>query len=255
MQSYQLIGIGSVILGLISLALPWAEARFLGFGKTIYGFTTDGVTSFILLVICLGLLLTEGSKWKAITIIVLSLIGLGVTVATIVNAYTSFQQQLGPLAEAIVSWGPGIGLMIIASLGMLIASILFLRYQLKPRIWYAPSGQYSPIWTEAESASPTQATVSSTKMAGAVTERPTRPTQKVKVEVVAMGTSIICNRCGKESPLTSSTCTSCGAAFQKATYGLRCPVCSAPLKIAKRISADRFVCTQCFSDLRVYLAS
>jgi ribosomal protein L37E len=254
MQPYQLIGIGSVILGLISLALPWAEARFLGFGKTIYGFTTDGVISFILLVVCLGLLLTKGSKWKAITIIVLSLIGLGVTVATIVNAYTSLQ-QLGPLAEAIVSWGPGIELMIIATLGMLIASILFLRYQLKPRIWGAPSDQYSPIWTEAESASPMQTAVESPRGAGAVTARPALPAQKVRVEVVAMGSSIVCRRCGRESPLTSSSCTSCGAAFRKATYGLRCPACSAPLKIAKRISADRFVCSQCFSDLRVYLAS
>ena len=254
MQPYQLIGIGSVILGLISLALPWVEARFLGFGKTVYGFTTDGVISFILLVVCLGLLLTKGSKWKAITIIVLSLIGLSVTVATIVNAYTSLQ-QLGPLAEAIVSWGPGIGLMIIATLGMLIASILFLRYQLKQRIWCAPSGQYSPIWTEAESASPMQATVDSSRVAGAVRERPARPAQRVRVEVVAMGNSIVCRRCGRESPLTSSYCASCGAAFQKATYGLRCPACSAPLKIAKRISSDRFVCTQCFSDLRVYLAS
>jgi ribosomal protein L37E len=137
----------------------------------------------------------------------------------------------------------------------LVAGISFLRYKPKSRILAAPSGQYAPIRARAESWGSMQATVETSRLAGAVTARPARPAQRVRVEVVARGNSIVCRRCGRESPLTSSSCASCGAAFQKATYGLRCPACSAPLKIAKRISSERFVCTQCFSDLRVYLAS
>ena len=137
----------------------------------------------------------------------------------------------------------------------LMAGISFLRYKPKSRILAAPSGQYAPIWAQAEPVSPMRTAVESSRVANAVTARPARPAQRVRVEVVARGNSIVCRRCGRESPLTSSSCASCGAAFQKATYGLRCPACSAPLKIAKRISSDRFVCTQCFSDLRVYLAS
>jgi hypothetical protein len=137
----------------------------------------------------------------------------------------------------------------------LMAAISFLRYRPYPRTWGAPVAPHLPVRTRAERMGPLQIAGEASRGAGAVTTRPARPAQKVRVEVVSMGTSIICSRCGNESPLTSSSCASCGAAFQKAPYGLRCPACSAPLRIAKRISADRFVCTQCYSDLRVHLAS
>ncbi len=137
----------------------------------------------------------------------------------------------------------------------LMAGVSFLRYRPYSRTWGAPVAQHMQVRTRTERMGRLQITGEVSRGAGAVTTRPERPLQKVRVEVVSMGTSIICSRCGNESPLTSSSCTSCGTAFQKAPYGLRCPVCSAPLKIAKRISADRFVCTQCFSDLRVRLTS
>ncbi|MCS7094748.1 MAG: zinc ribbon domain-containing protein [Thaumarchaeota archaeon] len=74
---------------------------------------------------------------------------------------------------------------------------------------------------------------------------------KVKVLALSTGTSLICSKCGSESAIESLSCTSCGHRFNKVSYGLRCPVCSAPLSSAKRISVERFVCQQCFSDLSV----
>ncbi len=137
----------------------------------------------------------------------------------------------------------------------LMAGISFLRYRPTSWVWGARSATYAPVRTGAEPGFQLQTTGMSSRGTDAVTTRQASKVRRVRVEVVAMGTSMICSRCGKESPLTSVSCASCGTAFQKTSYGLRCPVCSAPLKIAKRISADRFVCTQCFSDLRVYLTS
>ena len=155
-----------------------------------------------------------------------------------------FGGLLASMLVAAIQVGYGVYIAVFASI------VMFVAFFIK-----TGGRQYAPIRARAESWGSMQATIESSRLANAVTARPARPAQRVRVEVVARGNSIVCRRCGRESPLTSNSCTSCGAAFQKATYGLRCPACSAPLKIAKRISADRFVCTQCFSDLRVYLAS
>jgi len=137
----------------------------------------------------------------------------------------------------------------------LMAGISFHLYRPRSRILGTPSAPYAPITTRTQAGGSLQMRGETLRETGAVTTRPASPVQQVRVEVVAIGTSIVCVRYGKESPLTSSSCPSCGAAFQKVSYGPRCPACSASLKIAKRISEDRFVCTQCFSDLRVSLAS
>ncbi len=137
----------------------------------------------------------------------------------------------------------------------LMAGISFLLYRPVSRMWGASSVPYAPIRSRTELEGRVKTAGRALRGAGAVTTRPASQVHRVRVEVVAMGTSIVCSRCGKESPLTSSSCASCGTPFLKVPYGLRCPACSAPLKIAKRVSAERFVCTQCFSDLKVHLES
>lgn len=97
----------------------------------------------------------------------------------------------------------------------------------------------------------------STTQAPAAPQRPVRPPVsppaggRVKVEVLSASGSMICSGCGAESPLNAVSCPYCGRQFRKVAYGLRCPVCSAPLSIARKVSEGHLVCQQCFSDLSV----
>ncbi|MDW8042376.1 MAG: zinc ribbon domain-containing protein [Nitrososphaerota archaeon] len=88
---------------------------------------------------------------------------------------------------------------------------------------------------------------------GGPSQRSPPPPTGGRVRVIALSASrsLICPGCGSESSLESVRCTSCGTRFNKVSYGLRCPVCSAPLSLAKRMAEGRFVCQQCYSDLSV----
>ncbi|MEN3048084.1 MAG: zinc ribbon domain-containing protein [Candidatus Caldarchaeales archaeon] len=91
----------------------------------------------------------------------------------------------------------------------------------------------------------------------AAPQRPSAPSVpspaggRVKVEAVSASRSMVCSGCGAESPLDAVSCPSCGRQFRKVAYGLRCPVCSAPLSIARKVGEGHLVCAQCFSDLSV----
>jgi hypothetical protein len=126
MERHKTVGLIGFSLSLIALALPWLEIRgALGLGGTIYGFTTDGVVSFILLVICLGLLFTRTRIWKTVIIALLSLIALGVTVSAINRVMDILNRE--KTALVITSWGPGIGLMILATLVVFAAGLMMSR--------------------------------------------------------------------------------------------------------------------------------
>ncbi|RLF99305.1 MAG: hypothetical protein DRN47_03840 [Candidatus Wolframiiraptor sp.] len=72
------------------------------------------------------------------------------------------------------------------------------------------------------------------------------------VEVVTRGTDMVCPNCGAINPLKSKKCSKCKKPLFKAEKGEpTCPTCGAPLKLAKRISDELFVCGLCFSELKI----
>ena len=72
------------------------------------------------------------------------------------------------------------------------------------------------------------------------------------VEVVTRGTDMVCPNCGAINPLKSKKCSKCKKPLFKAEKGEpTCPTCEAPLKLAKRISDELFVCGLCFSELKI----
>jgi len=79
-----------------------------------------------------------------------------------------------------------------------------------------------------------------------------KPEEAVEVEVVTKGTDMVCPNCGAINPLGSKKCSKCKKPLFKAEKGEpTCPVCGAPLKLAKRISDELFVCGLCFSELKI----
>lgn len=76
--------------------------------------------------------------------------------------------------------------------------------------------------------------------------------EAVKVEVITRGTDMVCPSCGAINPLKSEKCLSC----KKPLFVIKgeeevCPVCGAPLRLARKISDELFVCGLCFSELRI----
>ena len=124
MELFRVVGLVGVFLGVVALSVPWMELTgFLGLRTTVYGFATDGVLSFIFILMAMGILFTRPRKWKVIPVILLSLIALAITTAAVMNV----SQIVNKEALIIVSWGPGIGLMVISCVMMDVAAILFAR--------------------------------------------------------------------------------------------------------------------------------
>ena len=70
------------------------------------------------------------------------------------------------------------------------------------------------------------------------------------IKVVTRGQDMVCPNCGELNKLGSKKCSKC----KKPLYELEegeptCPVCGAPLRSARKITEDRFVCGLCFSEL------
>ena len=83
-ESFKVVGLVGFFLSLISMILPWMEVSImLSLSTTIYGLTTDGVTSFILLIICLGLILTKPGKWEAYVLMFLAFVALVITATAV----------------------------------------------------------------------------------------------------------------------------------------------------------------------------
>jgi len=85
-----------------------------GLSTTIYSFTTDGVISFILLIICLDFILTKPRKWKAYVLIFLAFVAFVITAAAVSRVSEIIESELAEMAGIGVSWGPGAPLMMIS---------------------------------------------------------------------------------------------------------------------------------------------
>lgn len=85
-----------------------------------------------------------------------------------------------------------------------------------------------------------------------VIEEEEKPKDFVEVEVVTSGTDMVCPSCGALNPLRSMKCSSCKKPlFKVEKEGSNCPVCGAPLKLARKISSELFICGLCFSELKI----
>ncbi|GBC71029.1 hypothetical protein HRbin02_00806 [Candidatus Calditenuaceae archaeon HR02] len=72
------------------------------------------------------------------------------------------------------------------------------------------------------------------------------------IKVKSAGLSLICPKCGFETPLGGSKCRNCGEKFAKSSDPIRaCPICGGDLASAQRIGDDIYVCGICFSELEI----
>ena len=104
-----------------------------GLRTTIYGFTTDGVISFTLLIICLGLILTKPVKWKVYVSIFLTFVVLVITAAAVSRVSEIIEREVAGTAGISVSWGPGAPLMILSCFIFITATIMMHRTIKSPR--------------------------------------------------------------------------------------------------------------------------
>lgn len=121
------MGLVGIVFGLLSLALPVGEIRsILGLSHTFYGFTTDVVISFVILLIALGTLVTSYKRWKPITVFILVLIALFVVGAVIskVNVAAAEATEEGVVS---FSYGPGIFFALIAPITFMIGAWLMAK--------------------------------------------------------------------------------------------------------------------------------
>ena len=113
MEKYQILGLVGVIFSIISLCLPWAVVRgIFGLGVEIYGFTTDGVFSFIFILITFALMFGGWRKWKSILSIIFSIIALLFVAEVVANTH----RMIGVKEGVVITYGPGLFLMAIACL-------------------------------------------------------------------------------------------------------------------------------------------
>jgi len=125
MESFKVAGLIGFFLSLVSLILPWIEvSTVFGLSTTIYGFTTDGVISLILLIICLGLILTRPEKWKVYVSIFLAFVALAITAAVVSRVSEIIEREVTGTAGISVSWGPGAPLMILSCFIFIAAAIM-----------------------------------------------------------------------------------------------------------------------------------
>ena len=112
-EGFKVLALVGVFLSLVSLCLPWAIVRGLfGIGGEIYGFTTDGIFSFIFILIAFALMFGGWRRWKPILSIVFSIMALLVVIGMVASA----QEIIGVEEGVMVSYGPGIFLMVVACL-------------------------------------------------------------------------------------------------------------------------------------------
>jgi len=83
-----------------------------------------------------------------------------------------------------------------------------------------------------------------------------RPEEKVEeapgIEVVTTGSDVVCPHCGGLNEIGSTECAKCGnTLFTREGDEPACPVCGAPLRLARSISDELFVCGLCFSELKI----
>ncbi|MEM4342171.1 MAG: hypothetical protein QXF97_06430 [Candidatus Caldarchaeum sp.] len=112
MERYRVVGLAGLLLGLVSLILPWFELTSIDGHLTTYGFSGDGVFSFLLLTISTGILFTQLKIWKRYLVALLALIALLISASTISNVVSSVSRFAGGGVYFII--GPGGPLMIVA---------------------------------------------------------------------------------------------------------------------------------------------
>ncbi|MEM4289365.1 MAG: hypothetical protein QXQ48_03725 [Nitrososphaerota archaeon] len=73
-----------------------------------------------------------------------------------------------------------------------------------------------------------------------------------RIRVKSAGLSLICPKCGAETPLGESKCRSCGERFVKSSDPVKaCPICGGDLSNAQSLGDDTYVCGNCFSELEI----
>ena len=113
MERFKVLALIGVFLSLVSLCLPWASIRGLfGLSYEIYGFTTDGVFSFIFILIAFALMFGGWRRWKPILSIVFSIVAL----LFVIGMIASTRGMVGVKEGVMISYGPGLFLMAIACL-------------------------------------------------------------------------------------------------------------------------------------------
>ena len=113
MERFKVFALIGVFLSLVSLCLPWASVRAMfGLGFEIYGFTTDGVFSFIFILIAFALMFGGWRKWKPILSIIFSIMAL----LFVIEVFANTNRLIGVKEGVMVSYGPGIFLMTVACL-------------------------------------------------------------------------------------------------------------------------------------------
>jgi predicted RNA-binding Zn-ribbon protein involved in translation (DUF1610 family) len=72
------------------------------------------------------------------------------------------------------------------------------------------------------------------------------------IKVKSAGLSLICPKCGFETPLGESKCRNCGEKFTQSSDPVRaCPICGGDLASARKMGGDVYVCGICFSELEI----
>ena len=113
MERFKVLALIGVFLSLVSLCLPWASIKgIFGFSYEIYGFTTDGVFSFIFILIAFALMFGGWRRWKPILSIVFSIVAL----LFVIGMIASIRGMVGVKEGVMISYGPGLFLMVIACL-------------------------------------------------------------------------------------------------------------------------------------------
>ena len=128
MESYKVLGLLGFILAIISLVLPWVELYGpLGLHYSHYGFLTDGVLSFIVLIISFVVIFSRWDRRKGYLASIFAFLAIifPANVAGRMNEFIASIEEEG----VMVTYGAGLPLMIIACIIMIIAGIMMSRYK------------------------------------------------------------------------------------------------------------------------------
>ena len=128
MEKYQILGLIGVILSIVSLCLPWALVRgIFGLGVEIYGFTTDGVFSLIFILIAFALMFGGWRKWKPVLSIIFSILAL----IFVIEVFANTSRLVGIREGVVITYGPGIFLMVVACLITICGAFMMPRKPIK----------------------------------------------------------------------------------------------------------------------------